>query len=78
MAWAFHQAGIGTPFDYCYVFGICRILKIIVMQIIYGKNTGALVSFLSGTLYAHYTAGKKVAPKIKDLDSLVNKSQEEI
>jgi len=50
MAWAFHQAGIGTPFDYCYVFGICWILKIIVMQIIYGKNTGALVSFLSGTL----------------------------
>jgi hypothetical protein len=50
MAWAFHQAGIGTPFDYCYVLGICWIFKIIVIQIIYGKNTGALVSFLSGTL----------------------------
>jgi hypothetical protein len=50
MAWALHQAGIGTPFDYCYLDGIFGKLKIIVMRIIYGKNTGALVSFLSGTL----------------------------
>jgi len=35
MAWAFHQAGIGTPFDYCYFPWVSEGLKSFDIQTIY-------------------------------------------
>jgi hypothetical protein len=46
MAWAFHQAGIGSPFDYCYLPGISERLKCFDIQIIcaiFRENLAVLI-----------------------------------